>query len=208
MNTDTKVLRFQVEAKAAKGRTFSGFASTPDIDLGGDIVEPTAFTDTIAKWKRTAGTIPLLDSHQGDSVTRILGKLVEAKIQADGLWTRFQVVETPRGDEVLSLVRGGYLDGLSIGYRVLKSIEPTTEEQGRGAFRRLTQVGLHEVSLVAFPMNEGARVTDATKGRGSLVAADDPERLQWERRLSGHYYGRLFEERKRRLDRLFGGFTY
>lgn len=57
-----------------------------------------------------------------------------------------------RGRELDALLREGGLDGLSIGFRTVRS----TPE--RGGLRRLHSVDLWEISLVTFPLLPGARI--------------------------------------------------
>jgi uncharacterized protein len=63
-------------------------------------------------------------------------------------------LEVARARELLSLMREGAVDGLSIGYRAERVAPP-----GKGGIRRLLQVDLWEISLVTFPMLPQARVT-------------------------------------------------
>jgi hypothetical protein len=56
-------------------------------------------------------------------------------------------------------LKAGDLAGLSIGY----TVPPGGAERITGG-RRLTKVKLHEVSVVAIPMNDGARVTSVKSG--------------------------------------------
>ena len=58
-----------------------------------------------------------------------------------------------RGRELLSLLRAGAIDGLSIGFRTAKArIDPRTR------IRRIYAVDLWEISIVTFPMLTSARV--------------------------------------------------
>ena len=58
-----------------------------------------------------------------------------------------------RARELLSLLRAGAIDGLSIGFRTVKGrIDPSTR------IRRLLAVELWEISIVTFPLLAGARV--------------------------------------------------
>ena len=58
-----------------------------------------------------------------------------------------------RGRELISLLRAGAIDGLSIGFRASKArIDPKTR------IRRLHAVDLWEISIVTFPLLVGARV--------------------------------------------------
>jgi uncharacterized protein len=57
------------------------------------------------------------------------------------------------GRELLSLLRAGAIDGLSIGFRTAKArIDPHTR------IRRIYVVDLWEISIVTFPMLTDARV--------------------------------------------------
>jgi len=71
-----------------------------------------------------------------------------------GLFVRGRLIpEVARGRELLSLLRAGAVDGLSIGFRTSKArIDPKTR------IRRLLAVDLWEISIVAFPLLAGARV--------------------------------------------------
>ena len=76
-------------------------------------------------------------------------------------------VDEPR---VAALVRSGALSGLSIGYRA--------HGAWRGRVRALTAVELVEVSLVALPMQPGARVHLVTEAARAVVPdmVPDPRR--------------------------------
>ena len=62
--------------------------------------------------------------------------------------------EVTRAREVLSLMRAGALDGLSIGFRTVQGrTDPAT------GVRRLDKIDLWEISVVTFPMLPEARVS-------------------------------------------------
>jgi HK97 family phage prohead protease len=65
--------------------------------------------------------------------------------------------------ELAAAVAAGAVNGLSFGYRV--------REAARGRWRELLQVELHEVSLVASPMQPLARV-HAVEGAGVADRGD------------------------------------
>jgi HK97 family phage prohead protease len=70
-----------------------------------------------------------------------------------GLWVKGRILtDVEKGREAAALIAAGAIDGLSIGYRTVKS---TKTNQGQ---RLLTEVELWEVSLVTFPMLPEARV--------------------------------------------------
>lgn len=168
---------FDVKATSVDmtARTFRGLASTWSLDSGGDVIEKGAFKRTLGIWRaaRRGGkpgkVIPLLDSHDRfSSVEAVLGRLGSAKETDEGLDVVFEVAPTARGDEVLKLLDGGFVDGLSIGYRPVRVRAPNDKERKRGVFRFLEEVELREVSVVVFPMQEEARVKD----EGGLGASD------------------------------------
>ena len=64
------------------------------------------------------------------------------------------IPDVARGRELLALLKNGAVDGLSIGYRTVRGkIEP------RSRVRQLYQVDLWEISIVTFPLLQGARVS-------------------------------------------------
>ena len=126
-------------------------------------------------WKRSKRVLPLLDSHNGQSVRAVVGKLLDAEETKKGLDAEFEVIQGPDGDEVFRRVKGGYVDGLSIGYSAVKVRYPETdEERATGVYRYLAEVKLHEISVVLWPMNTEARI-DTTTAKALLMAAKDRE---------------------------------
>lgn len=171
-----KQVRLEVKADSIDEdeRTFTGLASTWDIDLGGDVIHKGAFKQTLNHWRSSEGrVIPLLDSHNAwGSVRNVLGKMVEAKETDAGLEATFTVIDGPDGDEIWRRLKSGLITGLSIGYRPVKIEMPTDEEERSGVWRHLKEVELREVSVVLWPMNEGARIdADSVKGLTAAIAA-------------------------------------
>ena len=152
---------FEIKSVDRKARKFSGLASTWEKDLGNDVIHKGAFKKTLADWRRSKSkTIPLLDSHDRYSVVSILGKMIDGHEVDDGLEAEFEMVpDDAAAEAALKRVEGGYVSGLSIGY---EPVEFKYEKPEGGSMwdtiRHLTEVKLREVSLVVFPMNEGARV--------------------------------------------------
>jgi HK97 family phage prohead protease len=81
-----------------------------------------------------------------------LGKAVELREDAIGLYGEFRVSATRDGDDVLELVRDGALDSFSIGFA------PVKHEQRNGVTVR-TEVRIREASVVTAPAYEDARIT-------------------------------------------------
>ncbi len=162
--------QFELKEVDEDARTFSGLAATYDRDLGGDVIMPGAFKRTLKAWKSSKRPLPLLDSHNAfSSIRNVVGKMDSAEETKDGLDATFEVIDGPDGDEIFRRVSGGYVDGLSIGYQAIKVKYPETEEErAKGIYRYLHEVKLREVSVVLFPLNEGARI-DTTAVKALLI---------------------------------------
>lgn len=118
---------------------FAGYAALFDrVDRGGDVVRRGAFARAVKR-----GSVPLLREHRTGSPIGRVDVLGEDK----------------RGLRVIARVERGAVRegmGLSFGYRVRSS---------RGdAPRELLEVELIEVSIVAVPMQPGARVHRVVRG--------------------------------------------
>jgi len=138
---------------------FSGYASLfGRMDLGKDIVEPGAF----AKSLRTRGTSRIRMLFQHDPAQPI-GAWMELKEDPRGLFVRGKLATgVEKAREVLSLMRGGALDGLSIGFQTVRA----RKDAASGA-RRIIEADLWEISVVTFPMLPEARI-QTVKGRRRL----------------------------------------
>lgn len=168
-------LPFQIKADSVdeEARTFTGMASTWDMDLGGDVIHKGAFKRTLNNWKRSKRPLPLLDSHQAwGTIRSVVGKVEDAKETDEGLEATFSVLDGPDGDEIWRRIKGGYVDGLSIGYRAIKIETPTEDEQRAGVWRHLKEVELREISVVLYPMNTDARIDKrSVKALAAEIAA-------------------------------------
>ena len=111
---------------------------------------PGAFRDSLAA--RGAQGVKLLFQHDPNEP---LGVWLDLHEDARGLFARGRLMpEVTRAREVLSLMRAGALDGLSIGFRTVKGrTDPAS------GVRRLDKIDLWEISVVTFPMLPEARVS-------------------------------------------------
>jgi len=176
---------FAVKSVDQKARRFSGLASTWEKDLGNDVIHKGAFTKTLADWRGAKRkTIPLLDSHNHGTTDDVLGKMVNAEETDAGLLTDFEMRDTQKSRDALAAIEGGFIDGLSIGYQPIAFRD---EKTNGTTIRHITEIKLHEISLVAFPMNEGARV-DPSSVKSLLDAAKAGQLTQddWAELLALH----------------------
>lgn len=132
------------------------------VDQARDMVMPGAFRLTLQQ--RGVRRIPMLFQHDPSEP---IGIWLELREDFRGLWARGKLIpEVTRARELYALLKAGAVDGLSIGYRTRHgAIDP------RSRIRRLHQVDLWEISLVTFPLLDGARV-DAVKQSRLRTAAE------------------------------------
>lgn len=129
---------------------FSGYASLfGEVDLGKDVVERGAFARSL-RVRGPAG-IRMLFQHDPNQP---IGTWTEIREDARGLFVRGRLTrDVARAREILGLMRAGALDGLSIGFRAVK-----TRRDAASGVRRIQEADLWEISIVTFPMLPGARV--------------------------------------------------
>jgi HK97 family phage prohead protease len=139
----------------AEGR-FAGYASVfGEVDDGGDIVMPGAFRKSLGL--RGRHRVKMLFQHDPKEPVGTWDKVAE---DGFGLWVEGRLVgEVPRADALRRLIARGAVDGLSIGFRTVKSTRDP-----RTGHRRLWEIDLWEISIVTFPMMDRARIAPGTAG--------------------------------------------
>lgn len=147
---ESRVLRFDCKSLDSGG-VFTGYAARFNTaDLGRDLILPGAFAESLAA--RGAAGVRMLFQHDP---AEPIGVWLELREDTRGLFVRGRLIsEIARGREVLSLMRAGAIDGLSIGFRTVEG--RTSPKTG---IRRLSKIDLWEISVVTFPMHPGARVS-------------------------------------------------
>ncbi|RAL97133.1 HK97 family phage prohead protease [Agrobacterium sp. MS2] len=143
--------------------TFSGYASVfGEIDLGRDVIERGAFRRSIEE--RGASGIRMLYQHDP---AQPIGAWRTIREDERGLYV--EGILSPgvaRSREVHSLMKTGALDGLSIGFRTVRSSrEGLSGKAARAGVRRILEADLWEISVVTFPMLPSARVSDVKHAR-------------------------------------------
>ena len=141
-----KALEFKNDDVNVGARTFAGYASTFDEDLGGDIISKGAFNKTMERKDR----VKVLWQHNEP-----IGKSVDMRTDSKGLYVEGKISKTRLGDEAIELMQDGVIDQMSIGF----SIPNGKSEYNEKGNRLIHEVKLFEYSLVTFPMNEKAIIT-------------------------------------------------
>ena len=172
MNLEHKFCALGTDVTVIDGTTISGYASLfGKADQGGDTVERGAYQASLAKTR----SIKMLWQHDP---AQPIGVWDEVREDERGLWVKGRLLtDVAKGREAASLIGAGAIDGLSIGYRTVK-----TRKDDKGG-RLLSELELWEVSLVTFPMLPDARVgakgddPSATAMRDLAAAFESARRL-------------------------------
>ena len=128
-----------------------GYASLFGLtDQGGDAVLPGAFAASLARLAAKGDKVRMLWQHDP---TKPIGVWTSVREDEKGLHVEGKIWLTlQQGKEAYEMLKGGIIDGLSIGYRVERS-------KRTAAGRELWKVALWEISLVTFPMLIEGRVS-------------------------------------------------
>jgi len=127
---------------------FEGYASIfNELDYDGDIILPGAFRESLLLNK----SIKLLWQHNPEEP---IGSFIDVFENTNGLYVKAELIlAVSKGKEAYALMKAGALDSMSIGYRV----DDFFYAKG---FRYIKKLSLWEISLVTFPANERAKITD------------------------------------------------
>ena len=155
MKTEHKTLSFRTEDYDEEQGIFSGYGAVyGNIDSGGDIIEPGAFTKTIAEgWER----VKILALHNDCWLP--IGRPLELREDSKGLFIKAKISDTSMGRDVKVLLKDEVLNELSIGY------DPVVFDYDGDGIRHLRELKLWEVSPVTWAMNPEATITDYKQAR-------------------------------------------
>ena len=170
MKLERIVLPFEVKMIDGDSQAgeFEGWASTFNgVDSYGDMIAKGAYTKTLDDW-RDKGKLPaMLWQHRMDMP---IGDYISMKEEDKGLYVRGNL--WVKGDQRIeqavvaqNMMKGTGPSGLSIGF-VTKDYE-MQEVQG-GQIRMIKEIELYEVSVVTYPADSRAQITQAK----SLVGDD------------------------------------
>ena len=135
----------------------SGYASSFEVtDYQGDRVLKGAFSTSLHSW-RVLGKMPkMLWQHDPKCP---IGKWTTLVEDDRGLYVEgFLALGIKQANEAYSLLKEGILDGLSIGFRVVKATR-----EPRSTVRLLLDIDLIEISLVTFGANSRALIHQVKK---------------------------------------------
>ncbi len=166
--SNEKHLHLQVKQETlTEEGTFTGYASIfGNKDSYNDIVQKGAFTNSLRDRK-----VKLLWQH---CPNKPIGKFTKIYEDDKGLFVEGQLfLDIQLAQEAYSLLKNDGIDGISIGYRNIK-----TEYDEENDIRYLKEVELYEASIVTFPANETATVMDVKKEEKPQINIDNVKTLK------------------------------
>jgi len=198
---EQKQVEFEVKATEMDGGqyagTFSGYAAgILNLDSTGDVIMPGAFTDDLGRFLKDGVIVWQHDWMQP------IGVPLDAKEDGYGLFTKGRISRTPKGEEVMTLIRDGVIKKLSIGYQVQDyemvdrnglmaaadrlampmekraRLMSEFDTSGRRQVALLKKLKLFEYSPVTVPANQNAIITDAKHLLTGLTFAQHSEAVQ------------------------------
>ncbi|MEM7718982.1 MAG: HK97 family phage prohead protease [Pseudomonadota bacterium] len=151
MELERKFCQVETKLEVSDGSIVEGYASLfGAVDRGGDVVEPGAYAVSLKSLDAAKRRVRMLWQHDP---AQPIGVWDEVREDAKGLYVKGRLLpDVARAREASVLLEAGAIEGLSIGYRTVRSAK---DDKGR---RRLKELELWEVSLVTFPMLPDARV--------------------------------------------------
>lgn len=155
----------------SKAYEIEWYASTKDKDRMNDIVEPSAFENTLKQYM--TNPIVLLQ-HDMD---KPIGNVTEASIDDKGLFIKAKITEDTDG--VFSKLKNGVLRTFSIWYRVndFETMENVDSEWNYSYTNLIKDLELFEISLVSVPANPFALVKSfdsCFKAEEEMETAEEP----------------------------------
>lgn len=147
----TAPLSFELKVIGDQGE-IEGYALTyGNVDQGGDICLKGCAANSLRK--RPPNKVKMLLGHDASI---IIGKWTDFIDDEKGLLGKGRLfLNIQKGRETYELLKEDAIDGLSIGYRTIKDVWDADRKA-----RLLEEIDMREVSVVPFPMNEQAIVTN------------------------------------------------
>lgn len=166
---DTQIRVKAGPADGLKEGQFQAYASVfGNKDSYGDVVMPGAFTDTLAGWKDSGNSIPLLFGHNMSDPDFNIGSVVDAKEDDHGLLVTGELdLEASKAAQTYRLIKGRRINQMSFAYDVLEGGFATRQKDPNGKddadnqeeVFELRKLKLYEVSVVPIGANQETEIT-------------------------------------------------
>jgi hypothetical protein len=152
-----RAVEFDLKALKKDG-SFAGYGSVfNNTDLYNDVVMPGAFTDTLQAWAAKDRYPPVLWQH--DSAQPI-GAFTDMSEDSTGLYVegKLLIKSVQRAAEAYALMDAKAINGMSIGFNIPD--EDGCEYDAQNSIMKILKADLWEISIVTFPANQSATVTE------------------------------------------------
>lgn len=171
---ETRTLPFAIKSIAETGMVEGVVSAFGGVDSYGDTIERGAYSKSLERLKATGRKLPVLYQHDPSRPIGVWAELYESE---SGLIGKADLaLDVPDAGMAHALARKGALTGISIGYEVAPG-----GARNEGNVRILSDIVLWEASLVTFPADPMARVTNVK----SIASVRDIADLLQEAGLSG-----------------------
>jgi HK97 family phage prohead protease len=166
MNLKHRNLPMKIKAIEKDG-SFAGYGSAFGVmDSYRDVVMQGAFAKTLGAWAERDALPPILWQHMS---TQPIGPFSKMEEDETGLYVEGQLLidDVPQAKTAYALAKARVIRSMSIGYDIP---EGGITFDGKMNLFRLTEIDLWEISLVTFPANVEAVITDVKSifARGEL----------------------------------------
>lgn len=125
------------------------------------IIDKGAFTKTLQE--QTRG-VKILWQHNPDEPIGVPTDMFESD---RGLVLQAQISTTTRGQDAITLLRDGVIDGLSIGFDAIK--QEFIELEDGSTIRHIKEIRLWEISVVTWGADPNARITEVNSMPGAAA---------------------------------------
>jgi HK97 family phage prohead protease len=143
---------YEIKSQQDNVASFTGVASTNEIDQHNDVIEAGAFLPIARKLDGNPDVLMLRDHDR----SQVIGGWKSFTQQNHQLIVEGELcLEVEKARETYALLKRGYLGGLSVGFNADKDGVTFDQKSGRRTVKRAI---LKECSIVAFPANKGAQV--------------------------------------------------
>jgi len=138
-------------------RTITAVASTSDKDRDGEVILPSAFTESLGPFKANPVILATHHHRLNNGSSPVIGSAIPESIAVSEKEVTFTMrfADTPLGEEYWKLYRDKHMRAFSIGF-IPEKWEDSRDEQSQYSMRTYTKIELLEISAVPVPSNRRA----------------------------------------------------
>lgn len=146
----------QVKAVNEQDRTLDAVASTRDLDRDKDIIEPSAFVESLDSFKANPVILAIHQHRLSTGSSPVIGSAIpdSIKITDNEVLFTMTFATTALGEEYWQLYRDKHMRAFSIGFIPIEYEDK--KDESLGWVRTFTKIELLEISAVPVPSNRSA----------------------------------------------------